>query len=289
MLWGPVGLILSTPLTVCLMLLGRYVPQLSFLEVMLGDEPVLLPEELFYQRLLAMDQEEARNIVEVQLREKSLEDLYETVLIPALRLAEEDRHLDAFGEHTSEFIYQSARELIDDLGERITAPAPVESATGAGVYQIVCLPARDEADELVATMFAQVLRQAGYRAAHLAIGKVDDMLEQVDQGGFQIACVSALPPFAVGQARALCKRLRSRFPQLPIVLGLWEFAGGELRAQERVGANCANAVATTLSGGLLHVRRLSQINPSDVPKLKLVGENEDSARTEERLRSEAAS
>jgi len=71
MLWGPVGLILSTPLTVCLMLLGRYVPQLSFLEVILGDEPVLRPEELFYQRLLAMDQDEGRNIAETQLQENS--------------------------------------------------------------------------------------------------------------------------------------------------------------------------------------------------------------------------
>ena len=102
MLWGPVGLILSTPLTVCLVLLGRYVPQLSFLEIILGDEPALRPQELFYQRLLAMDQDEARNIVETQLKEKSLESLYETVLIPALRLAEEDRHMDAFGERTSE-------------------------------------------------------------------------------------------------------------------------------------------------------------------------------------------
>jgi predicted PurR-regulated permease PerM len=104
MLWGPIGLILSTPLTVCLMLVGRYVPQLTFLEILLGDAPVLGPEELFYQRLLAMDQDEARSIAEEQLREKSLENLYETVLIPALRLAEEDRHTEAVGERTSEFI-----------------------------------------------------------------------------------------------------------------------------------------------------------------------------------------
>jgi hypothetical protein len=241
------------------------VPQLDFLEVLLGDEPALSPQELFYQRLLAMDQEEARNIVEAQLKEKSPENLYQTVLIPALRLAEEDRHMDAFGERTSEFIYQSAKEIVDDLGDRITAEAAEEktNADSGSVEnrptrtEIICLPARDEADELVGMMLAQTLRQAGYGATHLAIGTVNDMLEQVGKGAYRIACVSALPPFAVGQARSLCKRLRQRFPDLRILIGLWEFAGGVLKAQERVGENCANAVATSLSEGLLQIRRLS--------------------------------
>lgn len=274
MLWGPVGLILSTPLTVCLMLAGRYVPQLSFLEIILGDEPVLSPQEHFYQRLLAMDQDEARNIAETQLQEKSLESFYESVLIPALRLAEEDRHTDALGEHTSEFISQSTRELIDDLGDRILRQESERGAsrTGAtsnrqlGRTDVVCVPARDEADELVGMMLSQVLRQAGYAATYLAIGTVDDMLEQVNKGGFQIAFVSALPPFAVGQARALCKRLRARFPQIVIVMGLWEFAGGVLKAQERIASSCVNAVATTLSEGVLQVRRLSSAASIKVSK-----------------------
>jgi predicted PurR-regulated permease PerM len=264
MLWGPVGLILSTPLTVCLMLAGRYVPQLSFLEIILGDEPVLSPQEHFYQRLLAMDQDEARNIAEAQLQEKSLENLYETVLIPALRLAEEDRHTDALGERTCEFISQSTRELIDDLGDRIV---PHDSAkrpgtdgtllnTGHSRADIICVPARDEADELVGMMLSQILRQAGYAATYLAIGTVDSMLEQVEKGGFRIAIVSALPPFAVGQARSLCTRLRARFPDLVIVIGLWEFGGGVLKAQERVGSTCVNAVVTTLAESLLQIRTL---------------------------------
>ena len=278
MLWGPVGLILSTPLTVCLMLIGRYVPQLSFLEVILGDEPVLSPEQIFYQRLLAMDQDEARYIAEAQLQNKSLESLYETVLIPALRLAEEDRHSDVLGERTSEFIAQTTRELIDDLGDRAVQRDSPEQASGGGLSSarrvggIVCLPARDEADELVGMMFAQILRQAGYGASYLPIGTVNDMLEQVQGGDFRIAYVSALPPFAVGQARSLCKRLRERFPGLVIVIGLWKFAGGVPKAQERVGASCANAVATTFSEGLLQVGRLSNLDRADIlEKSKTVG------------------
>ncbi len=230
-LWGPVGLILSTPLTVCLILVGRYVPQMSFLEVLLGDAPALNPEEVFYQRLLAMDPDEARNIAEQYLQDKPVESLYESVIIPALRLAEEDRHTDVLGERSCEFISQTTRELIDDLGDRIVQPKPQDSGNvGDSRFaetRIVCVPARDDADELVGMMLAQVLRQAGNNQTRfLAIGAVDDMLEQVGRGGFQVACISALPPFAVGQARSLCKRLRQKFPDLAIAVGLWGFSGG---------------------------------------------------------------
>lgn len=281
-LWGPVGLILSTPLTVCLMLLGRYVPRLAFLEVLLGDEPALSPPELFYQRLLAMDQDEARKTVETQLEEQSLEAVYSSVLIPALRLSEEDRHMDVVGERTNEFISQSTREIIDDLGDRVLAqesakkgedkkdadedPGKALPDSRLADIRIVTIPARDEADELVGMMFSQVLRQAGYAATYLAIGTVEDMLQQVGQGNFQIVCVSALPPFAVGQARSLCKRLRSRFPDLTIMIGLWDFAGGVPKAQERVGSNCGHGVATSLAEGLLQVRRVTALGAPDEPK-----------------------
>ena len=288
MLWGPVGLILSTPLTVCLMLVGRYVPQLSFLEVLLGDEPALSPPELFYQRLLAKDQSEARNIAESALQEKSLGSLYETILIPALGLAEEDRHSEAISGPTSEFICQSARELIDDLGER----AEPQDATGEVIdtndvddshdadsreasFHIVCVPARDEADELVGMMLTQLLEKVGHRATYLAIGTVHDMLEQVAQGGYAAVCVSALPPFAVGQARSLCKSLRARFPELTIIVGLWGFTGGVLKAAERVGSGCTDAVATTLSEALLQIRRFSDLEAADQEERRAHAETSD--------------
>ena len=91
-LWGPAGLILSTPLTVCVVVLGRHFPQLSFLHILLGDDDVLEPEAQLYQRLLARDQPEARDIVDTFLKGKSLIELYDSVLIPALSLAEQDRH-----------------------------------------------------------------------------------------------------------------------------------------------------------------------------------------------------
>jgi hypothetical protein len=124
-------------------------------------------------------------------------------------------------------------------------------------------------------MFSQVLRQAGYGATYLAIGTVDEMLERVGKGNYRIALVSALPPFAVGQARSLCKRMHARFPDLVIVIGLWEFAGGVLKAQERVGASCAHAVATSLSEGLLQIRRLTESGAANgLDKLNLAAKDD---------------
>jgi predicted PurR-regulated permease PerM len=267
-LWGPVGLILSTPLTLCLILAGRYVPQMSFLEVLLGDEPALSPQELFYQRLLAMDPDEARNVAKKYLGDKSVQDLYESVLIPALRLSEEDRHMDFLGDRSAEFIAQTTRELIDDLADRDQSDSTekvsqIEKTAPPRLAQrrVVCLPARDEADELVGMMLAQLLQRAGNRqATYLAINTVDHMLDEVERGGFEVACVSALPPFAVGQARSLCKRLHTRLPHLAIVVGLWGFAGGLPKAQERVGPSCTDAVATSLSEALLQIRRLMEMS-----------------------------
>jgi predicted PurR-regulated permease PerM len=277
-LWGPVGLILSTPLTLCIILMGRYVPRLNFLEILLGDAPALRCEEVFYQRLVAMDEDEARNVAEGYLRNNSLANLYESVLIPALRLAEEDRHSDVLGDRSADFIAQSTRELIDDLGDRVIHEKSQAEATAASVasadsrvrsVSIGCVPARDQADELVGMMLAQLLEQAGYtKVRYLAIGTVEDMLKQVGEGGFQIVCISALPPFAVGQARSLCKRLRARFPGVAVTVGLWGFTGGVMKAQERVGVACTDAVSTTLSEALLQVRRLAEMMESNPPEAR---------------------
>ena len=102
-LWGPPGLILSTPLTVCVLVLGRYVPQFSFLHILLGDEAPLVAEALIYQRLLAMDETEAKAVAESYLKEHSLEELYDLVLIPTLTMAEQDRHKGALKRPTKSF------------------------------------------------------------------------------------------------------------------------------------------------------------------------------------------
>jgi predicted PurR-regulated permease PerM len=256
MLWGPVGLILSTPLTVCLILMGRYIPQLNFLEILLGDEPVLSPQAHYYQRLLALDDGEARDIAGRYLKQNPIGNLYDSVLIPALSLAEKDRHMNVLDEARTKFIHQSTRELVEELYEvcqNATSPdsddlsAIGETTRFASGLRIVCVPARDEADEIVGTMVMQLLRRAGYEADALPIAAVSTMLEQVEQLHPEVICVSALPPFAAMQAKSLCKQLRQRCPNVRIILGLWEFPGGAAKAQQRVGLSCADMIGTSLA------------------------------------------
>ena len=157
-LWGPVGLLLSTPLTVCLVVMGRHVPYLSFLQIMLGDEPVLPPEARFYQRLLAMDQDEARRILEQDFKDMCLGDLYDSVIVRALSLAEQDRHRDMLDETTEKFIFQSTKELLDEQLERCS---PQNGTPQNG-------PAYDEAAEArtnpAASQRRQNLLKTGRRA-----------------------------------------------------------------------------------------------------------------------------
>ncbi len=117
-LWGPVGLLLATPLTVCLAVLGRYVPSLRFLGVLLSDEEVLTPEKRFYQRLLAADVDEAAEVAAEFLKGKSLEELYDVVILPALALAEGDCLAGRLDEEQQEFVFHNARLLVEDIAPR---------------------------------------------------------------------------------------------------------------------------------------------------------------------------
>ena len=122
-LWGPVGLVLSSPLTVCLVVLGKYVPQLEFLDVLLGDEPSLDADVTYYQRLLARDQDEATQLVLAQAKTFPPEQVYDELLVPALNYVKQDRERDDLTEADEQFVLRATREIVEDLGERQTAAA----------------------------------------------------------------------------------------------------------------------------------------------------------------------
>lgn len=247
-LWGPVGLILSTPLTVCLILMGRYVPQLRFLEILLGAEPALPPPLHFYQRLLALDDQEARNVAENHLKEHPVADLYDSVVVPALALAEQDRQGGALDQVRARFIYQSTRDLIEELDEHpLNAPVgePVEESNHK--KRILCVAAREDTDAIASSMAAQLLRRNGYDAQDLGAGASSAIMAAVEESRAEAVYISALPPFAASHARALCRQLRQRYPKLRIVLGLWGFPGGVEKARERAASGCANTILTTLA------------------------------------------
>ena len=256
-IWGPIGLVLSTPLTVCVLVVGRHVPRLRFLQILLGDEPALTPESRFYQRLLAMDHEEARQVLENHLEGKTLEELYDSVLIPALSLAEQDRHQNLLEDANQKFICQSTRELIDEFWEPRSEERAVgvdrgglsiaAAARGGPSHKVLCVPARDEADEIVAIMLAQVLETAGHQALCIPLGTAAEMLAQVKDERPDVVCISALPPFAIPHARALYAKLRAQDSKLRIVVGLWNSTDDPTKVSRRLGLSEGARAFTTLA------------------------------------------
>lgn len=240
LIWGFPGLVLSTPLTVCLVVIGQHVPSLGFLEVLLGNEPVLSPHAQYYQRLLAGDQNEARQIAESYLKENNLDDLYGKLFIPALSLVEQDRHRDQLDPDTSQFIYQSTREILGEIDGSETGEFEDEAAESRAHHRefgrslILCVPARDEADDVVAGLLAQLLEVHGQHAQSVSLGPVSEMLGQIADYSPDAVCISALPPFALNHARALYGKLRARFPDLKLVVCLWHFEGDLDRVSTRL-------------------------------------------------------
>jgi predicted PurR-regulated permease PerM len=272
-IWGPIGLVVSTPLTVCLLVVGRHVPQLRFLHILLGDEPPLTPESRFYQRLLAMDYEEAREVLQKCLNEMSLEELYENVMIPALGLAEQDRHQNLLQDENEKFISQSTRELIDELWEprngegqhdsegegsleispKAAAPHPVR------LMSILCVPARDEADEIVGTMLAQLLQGAGHRAECLEVESAERIIAQISREKPDVVCISALPPFAIPAVRALYGRMHAQNPNQKVLVGLWHFSGDSTKLGRRLVLKEDSRAFTTLAELVHEVQEMSSI------------------------------
>ena len=236
-LWGPAGLILSTPLTVCLVVLGRHVPHLFFLHILLGDEPALAAEAHLYQRLLAMDDQEARAVAEEFLRENSLLQLYDSVILPTLTLAEQDRHKGDLDPEREEFVFLSLREMLAEFSENAQNAAvesPEERPEQTNPGRILCFPAHDEADEIAAAMLAQLLEQAGCATISFPLGSSsENMLGVVEPSDNDIFCISAVPPFAFSHARTLNRQLRTKFPHGKILIGVWGFNGDIERAVQR--------------------------------------------------------
>jgi len=262
LIWGFPGLILSTPLTVCLVVIGRYVPSLSYLNILLGNEEVLPAHAQFYQRLLARDQEEATQIAEVYLKENNLEDLYTSVVIPALSLAEQDRHRNELDMDTQRFIFQSTREIVDDLdGVEIFEPSDsvslsrIGESENSGSMDVLCIPARDEADEIVAALLNTLLAAQGKRSQVLPVAATAEILAQVRQLNPKLVCISALPPFAMNHTRSLYAALQRQSAQVPIIVCLWRYEGDPQKVVTHLRLSQKDSVFSTLSEVL---RRLTE-------------------------------
>jgi hypothetical protein len=279
-LWGPIGLILSTPLTLCLVVLGRHVARLEFLDVLLGDRPALTSVESFYQRMLAGDHDEVHDHAELLLKQRSLSSYYDDVALKGLRLAVIDAERGVLSPGHLDRIRASIQSLIEDLDDyedpwspQAGAEAPVASdalpdvprypagdgpghgkldlaPAWRGAAPVMCIAGRGLLDEAVATMLAQLLDKQGIPSrvtphvttTRAAIGKMD-------MGEVAMVCISCLDlsGSSVSHLRYLLRRLRWRLPpDVPILVGLWPDEAEVLHDERLRAAVGADYYATSL-------------------------------------------
>jgi predicted PurR-regulated permease PerM len=253
--WGPVGLVLSAPLTACIAVLGKYVPLFAFFHVLLGDEPALETDISLYQRLLAGDPDEAGDLVENFLSDHTVEDLCDCILIPALVLIKHDRSRNKITLEDQQHMLEAVRELIDQQ-VFIEQPPALEHAgkdqkvVGDDARSVLVLgcPASDEIDELALYIFGRLLRLHGRNIEVISAQKLSgEIVLRVNEAKPAMVIIVSLPPGGVRHAGYLCKRLRSRFPGLTILVGCWGMEETAIQACKRLGAAGVNQIGTTLA------------------------------------------
>ena len=271
-IWGPIGLILSTPITLCLVVLGRHVKRLEFIDVMLGDRPALTPIESFYQRMLAGDPDEVLEQAEVLLKSRSLSSYYDDVALKALQLAAADVQRNVLVAAQVEALRGSVAELVADLDGHEDAdpasPAPTQGVSGAerpdrgvpptlpapglavtpgslpaawqGEGAVLCVAGRGPLDEAASTMLAQLLHKHGLGARvvpHHAVSRAS--IGELDVAGAAMVCVSYLELSGnTSHLRYLLRRVRQRVPDAKLLVGMWptvdaQFDDEDVRAELR--------------------------------------------------------
>jgi predicted PurR-regulated permease PerM len=248
-LWGPMGLVLSVPLTVVLAVVGKHIPQFEALAILLGDEPALEAHESFYQRLLAGDVDEAAALLDEQLAKNGRAAAYDGLLIPALALAEHDRHRGELDEADKDFVRQNARDLIEEN-------APVGIEPGSARVHVAGCPAHDLTDDLALTMLQHL---AGPKCEVLVVESglmASEKIDAVAHPAPDAVLISAFGPGGAAHARYLCKRIRQQCPHLRIVVGRWGYSGDRDRLAASLKARGADQVVTTLQEALDVIDRI---------------------------------
>lgn len=277
LLWGPVGLLLSTPLTVCLVVLGRHVEHLQFLDILLGDEPALTAEESFYQCMLAQHPDEAALQAEELLKEMPLSAYYDEVAIRGLALAQLDVNRSVLDHEHRARIKETVDDLIDDLSDRddvspdsepkseaaasTEKPRPKRDATAAPARppSVICIGGRGSLDEAAAAMLVQLLEKHGVAAQLAASNAVSFAnLPQLDVDGIRIACLSYLESGGFTNARFLVRRLRRRLPHVTIVIGFWRLSAEEAEGQAALATTGADRLVTSLRQAVELVTELAK-------------------------------
>jgi predicted PurR-regulated permease PerM len=243
-LWGPVGLLLSTPLTACLVVLGRHVPQLAFLELLFGSDAVLSPEQTFYQRLLAGDPLEASEQAEQFAKQGPLAEFFDTVALPALALAQADSDRGSLPPERRALVAEGVRAMLDDLNED-GEPADTDNPP------VPCVAARNELDEAAAALLSRLLQDEMRPAPVLpAAALADSGPDQPALARATLVCLSLVDAGSPSRARFLVRRLRRRAPRARLVVGLWGEAGDLPGFAATIGLGASDVLVTSLRDAL---------------------------------------
>jgi methylmalonyl-CoA mutase cobalamin-binding subunit len=269
-LWGPVGLVLSTPMTVCLAVIGRHVPRLEFLGIVLSEDQPLAPHEEFYHRLLSFSLDAAEEFANKYADTESLPALYDNVLIPAIAAVEIDAHRGSLTPEQRTSALQRVHEIIDDcssredlVDEKDDDVARVAPAIGR---RVVCVPASAYRDELAGEMLTQLLRNQGFEAENLpARLKHEELIDRTLEVQPESICVSVLPPTSIAQARHIALDIHERLGSVTILVGVWNARFDAEKLKERSRAAHADEVAVSLADAAERVYKMT----AEIPDVML--------------------
>lgn len=273
-LWGPLGLLMATPLTVCLVVLGKHVPGLHFVGTLMADTPALAPEYGYYQRLLARDQSEAADLIDRHVKTEPPETVYDALILPALNYAERDRMEERLSPEEESAVIDATRELITDaaVSVRSLSATPELADTQSAAKQtrpreplrVLGYSANGVADELALAMLANLVEDLPIALEIIGARMLAAALVAlVQERKCSVVCIADLPPSTFSKSRYLVKRLRAALPDVHIVVGRWAPAALMDEGSDVLREAGANHVDATLVatrdylGGLLEMPRIS--------------------------------
>ncbi|MGH8636556.1 MAG: AI-2E family transporter, partial [Burkholderiales bacterium] len=265
-LWGPIALLIATPLTACLMVIARFLPSFRFIEVLLGNTPVLNPPDRLYQRLLSRDVEESGRLACEHVEAQGFVDACDRLILPALKAAATDAADRRISSDEYESVLTHARAVIEAAARRsqeLAQPEPpaapalasVSASARAGrALRVLCL-AREESDQLGHLMLKHALDA---RAFDLELCSTDllvsETVELMSRNRADAICIGATPPGGMLAAKLLCRRMRKRFPQAPILVARWASrSAADMESLRVAGASSAHTSIDDLRLALIAV------------------------------------
>ena len=275
-IWGVGGLLLATPLTVCIAVLGKHLPSMSFLDVLLGETPPIAPEDRFYQRLLAGDQEEIYEIAETYGTAHSVAALFDDVIVPTLRQIDVDARNGTVNDEDRREHLRLTRALVTDF------EIPLRDATLAADLpsRVLILPAQNETDEIAGVMLCRLLVAQGITAETVSSKSLtSEMIEQAVADKPTEIFISTVPPASLMAAANLAKRMRLKLPGARVEVGLWDSHRDDRRL-ERLQRAAPDAVFNSIATAAEDIVVRTTLQPSSLKAEGKEGKDAQEAKGE---------